>query len=260
MIHPQLLTTPTSGMLFDAERLEKPDDSLLDMAAWQMLNKISGRANGRGQVAFIDAPFGQCALRHYQRGGMVAWVTKDRYLWAGAECTRGFREFRLLAHLQHLGLPVPAPIAAHYQRHGWYYRADLLTGYLRNVIPLAKYVAEGSFDTTMAVRVGECVAQFHAFGVFHADLNAHNIVIDAKQVWLLDFDRGKLCTPALIWRRANLMRLQRSMRKLGAVEIYGAAFNALWNNLQQSYQDHFYTLQKTALEQTQTLSQRQRSQ
>jgi 3-deoxy-D-manno-octulosonic acid kinase len=59
------------------------------------------------------------------------------------------------------------------------------------------------------------VARFHRAGLDHADLNAHNLLFDApERGWMIDFDRSKLRIPATAWREGNLLRLQRSLRKL----------------------------------------------
>jgi 3-deoxy-D-manno-octulosonic acid kinase len=37
------------------------------------------------------------------------------------------------------------------------------------------------------------IARFHRAGVWHADLTAHNILLEVRGVpWLLDFDRGRI--------------------------------------------------------------------
>jgi len=62
-------------------------------------------------------------------------------------------------------------------------------------------------------------------------------LLDADTVWLIDFDRGELRTPARDWQQANLARLQRSLRKLGAARDGEAAFeHALWNPLMAAYE------------------------
>ena len=58
------------------------------------------------------------------------------------------------------------------------------------------------------------LARFHRAGVWHADLTAHNILLDQDgRSYLLDFDRGRLRRPGH-WRQRNLARLLRSLRKI----------------------------------------------
>ena len=128
------------------------------------------------------------------------------------------------------GLPVPAPIAARYVRHGIIYTADLITQKLPGVMPFSSRLSEGSVPRELWQRAGECIAQFHIAGFFHADLNAHNLQVDqAGNVFLLDWDRGERRTPG-DWCMTNLARLHRSLRKIsrdGAVNFVSSDWDAL---------------------------------
>jgi len=62
--------------------------------------------------------------------------------------------------------------------------------------------------------VGAAVAELHRAGVDHADLNAHNLLLDAQgAVSVIDFDRGRLRAPGA-WTSRNLRRLRRSLAKV----------------------------------------------
>src|SRR5688572_14490411 len=155
---------------------------------------------GRGAVWFVRGEFGSGVLRHYRRGGLIARINGDRYLWQDEEATRGFREFRLLATLLARGLPVPAPLVAGYRRYGLYYRADLLTALIPQAQTLAQRLKHGWPDLATWRQIGATLASFHAAGAYHADLNAHNVMLDdAGGVWLIDFDRGELRAPVWAW-------------------------------------------------------------
>jgi 3-deoxy-D-manno-octulosonic acid kinase len=229
---------PAAGngtILFDRALRAAPDDVWFDRAHWTALGKAEAEAGGRGGVVFVDTPAGECALRHYHRGGFAARLSADRYLWTGAARTRAFREFRLLAQLVSLGLPVSAPVAARYTRDGFQYRADLLTRRVAAAQTLAQRMAAKALDADLARRVGQTIARFHSAQVWHADLNAHNILVDASgTVWLIDFDRGRLRKPAMAWQQANLRRLRRSFEKLGARRL--ADFDLqFWHPLLAAY-------------------------
>jgi hypothetical protein len=85
------------------------------------------------------------------------------------------------------------------------------------------------------VAIGRCLRRFHERGVFHADLNARNILIDTSgSVWVIDFDRSEIRTPGW-WCDANLARLHRSLRKL-IVELPEERFTtADWHCLLDGY-------------------------
>jgi len=239
MSEAQIQATSDGAILFDAGAAAQAafDPALFEPARWHAQNRAGAVSGGRGGALFIDAPFGRCVLRHYRRGGMVAGLMGDRYLWTGAERTRGFAEFRLLAELRQRDLPVPAPVAARYRRQGAHYRADLITRRIDGAQTLAELLMNGRADEHIATRVGAAIARFHANGAYHADLNAHNVLLNDDAVWLIDFDRGELRQPARDWQQANLARLQRSLRKLGAARDGQAAFErAFWHPLMAAYE------------------------
>lgn len=237
MIEAQVQSTTTGAIIFDRTLAAAPEEAWFERAHWCALGRSAEAPGGRGGVAFVDTPVGACALRHYHRGGFMAHFSADRYLWSGAARTRSFREFRLLAELANAGLPVPAPVAARYVRDGLYYRADLLTRRIQPSHTLSGALGTGALDPALAERIGRTIARFHAANVWHADLNAHNILVDSNDtVWLIDFDRGRRRKPKLSWQQANLARLRRSFDKLGAARI--EAFDArFWHPLLAAYHD-----------------------
>ena len=237
-----LQATGDGAILFDAAApaqagSDRFDPLWFDAGHWRARGPVQQLGAGRGAALRVRIGAADWVLRHYHRGGMVARLLGDRYLWNGADRTRGFAEFRLLAALRKRDLPVPEPIAARYQRNGAHYRADLIMRRIEGVTTLAELLARQRADAQIAARVGTAIARFHANGAYHADLNAHNVLLDADTVWLIDFDRGELRTPSRDWQQANLARLQRSLRKLGAASDGEAAFErALWNPLMAAYE------------------------
>ncbi|HKR77581.1 MAG TPA: 3-deoxy-D-manno-octulosonic acid kinase [Rhodanobacter sp.] len=228
------------AILFDAAASPQVDADWFVPEHWRGHGALRPQTGGRGGVQLIATPAGECVLRHYRRGGMVAKLMGDRYLWRGADATRCFAEFRLLAEIARLGLPGPAPVAARYQRHGLFYRADLITRRIANAQTLAECLAAGRLDAELAREAGALVARFHRAGIWHADLNAHNVLVASSALYLIDFDRGRLRAPAAGWRLANLQRLHRSLVKLGADKQGEAAFRAtVWTPLLDAYEASF---------------------
>jgi 3-deoxy-D-manno-octulosonic acid kinase len=224
------------AILFDAELSAQVGHEWFAPAYWREREGLRTQAGGRGGVAIIVTPVGECVLRHYHRGGLVAALMGDRYLWTGTNRTRPFAEFRLLAEIARLGLPGPAVLAARYQRHGPFYRADLITHRIDGAQTLAECLAMGRLDGELGEEVGALVARFHRAGVWHADLNAHNVLVTPDELYLIDFDRGRLRTPAATWQEANLQRLRRSLLKLGAAAAGEAAFEeTVWQPLLYRY-------------------------
>ena len=216
----QLRRIPTAdgAILYDPSRIDHPTAADFDAAALARARRVAAQARGRGSAWFVAArppAAGQWVLRHYRRGGLVARLSADRYLWRGAAATRCFRELELLAALERQGLPAARPVAALYRRSGATYRADLLTVAIPDSRPLAALLEEHP-DPAVWHAIGACIRRFHDAGVCHADLNAHNVLLDAAGgVHLVDFDRGSIRAPGP-WRAANLARLERSLAKLAA--------------------------------------------
>lgn len=206
------------AILYDPSRIDQPVAADFDPDALARAGRIRVAAEGgRGSAWFLAArgSHGEWVLRHYRRGGFVARFVRDAYAWPGADAVRSFRELRLLAELERLGLPAPTPVAARYVRRGLVYRADLITVAIPGVQPLSARMGP---DLPLGAwrNVGACIRRFHDAGVFHADLNAHNVLLDAaNRVWLVDFDRGELRARGA-WTHANLARLERSLVKVSA--------------------------------------------
>lgn len=202
-------------IVFDPTRVPQVESRWFDFAWWRGHGLLRTRSAGRGAIGFIDSPAGAIVLRHFRRGGLLAKLRGDRYLWLGAERSRGFREFDLLQWMQAHGLPVPVPLAARVRRAGLAgARADLITAELAGAQSLAERLRQDGGTQVDWKAVGALVARFHAAGVFHADLNAHNILWSGDSLYLIDFDRGGLRRPARGWQQANLRRLRRSILKV----------------------------------------------
>lgn len=226
----------TGTILFDADTVPQIDHAWFDPEYWERKGMLRGRGGGRASASFIDSPVGACVLRHYHRGGMVANILGDRYLWTGRDNTRCFAEFRLLVQMLEWGLPVPEPLAARYCRRGIHYTADLITRRIAQARTLAECLQSECLDAMLAEQCGALVARFHRRGVWHADLNAHNLLVTPGGLYMIDFDRGELRHPARAWCEGNLARLRRSLLKLGAGQRGEDVFERhIWMPLMQGY-------------------------
>lgn len=232
------MTDADGAMVFDAERVPAARPEWFEPDWWQRHGSIQRLGGGRGGVHRVDTPSGPAVLRHYHRGGMMSMLLGDRYRWRGENRTRSFREFRLLARLGRMGLPVPEVFAARYRRRRGHYTADILTRCIADAGTLAEAIRANALDEALAAAVGAMVARFHRAGVFHADLNAHNILMNGDGLHLIDFDRGSLRRPALAWQRSNLRRLRRSFLKLGACGSDPATLDAtVWAALIRAWRE-----------------------
>ncbi len=185
---------------------------LFDPQFWASRGQVSATRGGRGASWFIAGGERNWVLRHCRRGGLLAPVSGDRYLWMGEARVRCFAEWRMLEALVARGLPVPKPVAARYQRRGLIYRCDLITERIPNSQPLSAALAADALPESVWREIGTVIARLHEAGADHADLNAHNILC-GDGITVIDFDRGRLRPPGA-WRQRNLARLKDSLDKI----------------------------------------------
>jgi 3-deoxy-D-manno-octulosonic acid kinase len=225
-------------ILYDGARLRKADSSLFDLKSWAERGAVEQVVGGRGSIAVVRSGDERWVVRHYRRGGLIAKLSQDRYWWNGEARTRSFAEWRLLARMRALNLPVPPPIAARYVREGLFYRADLITQWVEHERTLAQAIKAGITEEATWRSVGATIAAFHQVGVHHTDLNANNILLRSTdpQAVVLDFDRGRVRASGS-WEEQVLARLRRSIEKICAQE--NRAFDEQqWRWLEEAYSAH----------------------
>jgi 3-deoxy-D-manno-octulosonic acid kinase len=181
---------------------------------WIARDAVVASHAGRAAVTVFEHQDRRFVLRHYRRGGLPALFVKDHYLWLGEARARPVVEMQLMLRLHAACLPVPLPVAARYERQGGSYRADIITEYLPDTQSLAARLDAGDVGLPVWAAIGRCIRRFHDYGLCHADLNAHNILLRGEdEVLLVDFDRCTRRRPGM-WRDANLARLRRSLDAL----------------------------------------------
>ena len=225
------------ALVYDAALLPWPRPGLFSSAFWRGLGRAEAAGSGRGEVWFLDADGQHWVLRHYRRGGLIAKVAEDTYLRAGVRHSRPWREWHLLHDLWREGYAVPRPVAARVQLGAVTYRADIITCRLGGRT-LAERLRTESLGASRWRSIGATVAEFHARGLWHADLNAHNILLgDDERIYLLDLDRSALRRVRPGWQRRNLGRLRRSLDKLSASRAGFAFERANWHSLLRGYRE-----------------------
>jgi 3-deoxy-D-manno-octulosonic acid kinase len=225
------------AILYDADVLAKVSDGAFSAGTWEASRPVTGtyKSAGRGNTMIVREGQREFVLRRYLRGGLAGQLVRDHYLWMGENANRAFAEFRLLAKLRELSLPVPLPAAARYRRRGLFYTADLMTVRVPGIRSLSDRLTAGTTDASFWQTLGAGIFRFHAAGVFHADLNVSNVQLDARDdLFLLDFDRGKLL-PAGPWQQVNLARFHRSLRKLKRFNPAVHYSQADWNDFLKGY-------------------------
>jgi 3-deoxy-D-manno-octulosonic acid kinase len=225
--------TKRGFILYDDALTSHAGAELFSPLHWARQTSLRDATGGRGNTWIVVGDNDEWVLRHYRRGGVVRHFNRDRYLWRGLEYTRPWREWRLLSYLYKKGLPVPQPVAVQVLRYGPAYRGDLITRLIPDAHSLAAQLRQGESECLPWERVGTCIRRFHDAGVYHADLNAHNILVNGDgQIYLIDFDAGELRKTKASWQQANLRRLSRSLRKLA---VPSTAEDHVWSKLMRGY-------------------------
>ena len=212
--------TANGAILYDKTIINQISSDRFSANGWSHAEALRGplRSGGRGNTLYVGNVPRQFVLRHYLRGGLIGKLARESYVYTGADRTRPFLEWRLLDKLVSNNLRVPRPAAARYVRHGIFYTADIITVRVPDIVPLSQYIADNNPGEAFWNACGESIYEFHAAGVFHADLNAYNVQIDRDGlVWLLDFDKGGLRQPGT-WQQQTLSRLHRSLHKITGLD------------------------------------------
>jgi 3-deoxy-D-manno-octulosonic acid kinase len=214
-------------------------EALFDPKFWAARGAANPASAGRGAAWFVRWREHRWVLRHSRRGGLLAPLTRDRYVWMSETRVRTFAEWRLLHTLVARGLPVPKPVVACYQRAGFVYRCSLITERIRHARPLSTELAARVLPPEVWSEAGAVIARLHRAGVDHADLNAHNVlcgygVANGGSISVIDFDRGRLRTPGE-WQQGNLARLRRSLEKISSSLPPGRFSPREWAWLESGY-------------------------
>jgi len=181
---------------------------------WQQQGKILGESRGRNVTWFVGEKSDPMVLRHYYRGGLIGKLVNDSYFFRGLKSTRAYREYMLLKHLEQQDLPACRVVAARVIATGLTYRADLLMTMVDGGKDLVALLSKGRLTAQQWQSIGAMIATFHRHLVYHADLNAHNILLDGHGApVLIDFDRGEVKPQQGPWCQSNLDRLLRSFNK-----------------------------------------------
>lgn len=211
----QQIENKGTWIIFDKE-LVGPECVRLFDKDW--LRSVGGAVEPeRGKALMFDYQGIPLVFKHYQRGGLLGRLVKRAYLFAGLEKTRMWREFALLQRMRDAGLPVPRPVAVRCVRLSpATYTGELITVRIADSHTLAERLCESPLPGETWSRVGEVIARFHGQHVYHADLNANNILLNsAGELFLIDFDKSEMRSRlSRKEAQANILRLQRSLLKL----------------------------------------------
>ena len=188
---------------------------------------------GRAAVQFFPLEQGEGVIRTYRRGGLPAWLVRDRFLG-----NRMRQEFNVHRAYYLAGGPVPEPLGVCWQRHFFFYRGAIATRRLAGETLLDFLSQADAAETGKMLRLaGQAIRHMHDFGLWHADLQVKNLMVTESHVWLIDFDRARQHRSlGTVGRAQNILRLRRSFEKHGLsratfqvlLEGYGPCSIPLW--------------------------------
>jgi 3-deoxy-D-manno-octulosonic acid kinase len=231
-----------SYILYDADAISDPVSEIFDRDYYSnneqsLSSDLPGEVGiGRANVVYFHRDNKNMVLKHYFRGGLVASIVKDRYFGFDIEKTRAFREWRLLKEMKKLELPVPNAIAAHVRQGVLHYSADLITQKVENSKTLSDVLTNEVIGTELWKKVGSCIKRFHDKNIYHADLNARNILLtEDGAVYLIDFDNSYFRQESRSWKMANLARLKRSLLKFKSSERQFNFDEKNWSDFLEGY-------------------------
>jgi len=187
--------------------------------------------SGRGKVIRLSlGPMVEsCAVvRHYRRGGIMGPFLRDYYVGQG----RFFQEVRVSEWARSQGVPTAEVLAMRSERKGFcLHRGDLITREIAQSEDLDRYLGllrekEGirrSRRKEVIRSIALLLQGMHRVGLYHADLNLKNIVIQmtdrSVDSYVIDLDRARVIRPLNSRLRIrNLVRLYRSLDKQGYLD------------------------------------------
>lgn len=175
---------------------------------------IIGQSKGRNTTYFFEKDGKQFVLRKYYRGGLIGKLIKDSYIFTGYKYTRAYQELSLLRKMRKSNLPVPKPVAMKVERGFLTYRASIIIRLIKKSDDLFHVLMKRPLTKSEWQDVGRLIRTFHDQGVYHSDLNIHNILLNDKgKLWLIDFDKSKIIEPNHAVLDNNVQRLLRSLNK-----------------------------------------------
>jgi 3-deoxy-D-manno-octulosonic acid kinase len=172
---------------------------------------------GRGTAYAIRTRDGAWLVRHYRRGGALAWLLNDRYLRVARG--RAVRELNVSAAARAVGIPTPEVVAAVTYTSATFARFDIAVTWIDDAVDLAGllFARTGRDIDVEIAKAAALIQTLCERGLQHADLNLKNILLAPGGAYVVDLDRCRLISTRLE-RNAAAMR-QRFVRSLEKWEV-----------------------------------------
>jgi len=189
---------------------------------------------GRGKMVQVSAgERGSLLIRRYRRGGFIRHFLHETYWAYWDSALRPLAELRATEAARQRGIPTGEVLGACVEwRSLGLYQGLFISRTANGFVNWWEWLQTQPPQherQQVATAVAQVVAQLHAVGIDHADLNLTNILIRCTAdtptrltypphpaVLLIDFDRAQVFPHPLQHKRCerNLRRLRRSINKL----------------------------------------------
>jgi len=192
-------------------------ESDFNLFHWQAKKDSVELTGGRGASQKIIIHGQSYVLRLYLRGGFIARFLYDRYLWTGLTRSRPFLENKVVQHALKNNLPVPEVVAFCVKKQGLFYQASIISRFIPNKGTLADILSDSEMPHKQWFELGAVIKHLHQARIFHADLNANNILVDEQGGFtIIDFDKAQIMSSIKGKADNNIQRLLRSLKKIQA--------------------------------------------
>lgn len=221
----------------DKDLAEQVNKSWFQSDYWQSNNAIVGESSGRNTAYFIDYSNLKMVLRRYYRGGLMAKLSRDSYLFTGYSSARAYSEIYMLNAMIQRDLPVPKPLAAMVEKSAlFWYKNAILIERIEDAIDGFHDLLVKPWRPDLWHKLGLMIKQFHLEGVYHSDMNIHNLLLDSNEkFWMIDFDKCRFRDHTSDWQQETINRLKRSLLKEKSKHAEFHFSEANWQALLDGY-------------------------
>jgi tRNA A-37 threonylcarbamoyl transferase component Bud32 len=183
-------------------------------------SSMNGAGNRGSGFRLNPAGGPELFIRYARRGGVIRFIVNDYYLGLRP---RPLRELAVAAEARRRGIAIAEPLGAIIDRIiPGVYRGAFVTQALRGMTLWQFVQTDDDPEVRLHVvaQARRAIDSAHQKGLFHADLNLHNIFVtragESFSVVLIDLDKARIYPAALAdsSRANNLARLRRSIMKL----------------------------------------------
>ncbi|MCD6288580.1 MAG: hypothetical protein J7M12_05645 [Candidatus Hydrogenedentes bacterium] len=178
---------------------------------------------GRIPLEILDLDDQQYLKRWYTHGGLLGPLFGGLFFGT----SRPFRELDTATYAVACGVPTVDPIGACvWKIAGPIYRCALLTRRAFGASNMPEFLAKNkhmdtAFRRDLIEQTADAVRRMHDAGIYHADLNLANILVQQTgpnnsdvRILIIDWDRTRVRRRVGIYRRTkNLLRMSRSSVK-----------------------------------------------